>query len=126
MTPKKLTRAEAGRLGGLRTKQRHGTEHFRRAGKLGGKALVDAHGPEHMAQIGRKGFCALAGRIGCYRSRRAAVQFLQGAGRLTAFPIEAVVKALAAIPADPSDQPGQTDRAVAAILVSIRKGEPQP
>lgn len=34
-TPRKLTRAECGRLGGLRTKERHGTEHFRRAGKLG-------------------------------------------------------------------------------------------
>ena len=119
---KKLTKAEAGRLGGLRTKQRHGPEHFRRAGKLGGKALLDAHGPEHMAAIGRKGFSALAGRIGCYRSRRAAVQFLQGAGRLTAFPIEAVVKALAAIPADPDDPDTADAPVIAAILVSIRKG----
>ena len=35
---RKLTKAEAGRLGGLRTKQRHGTEHFRRAGKRGAEA----------------------------------------------------------------------------------------
>jgi len=123
-----LTKAEAGRLGGLRTKQRHGTEHFRRAGQLGGKALVAAHGPEHMAAIGRKGFRALAGRIGCYRSRRAAVQFLQGAGRLTTFPIDAVVTALAAIPVDPERIDAETgchpdvEPVIAAILVSIRKG----
>ena len=38
--PKKLTKAEAGRLGGNTTKRRHGTEHYRRAGKLGFLATV--------------------------------------------------------------------------------------
>jgi hypothetical protein len=33
--PRKLTKAECGRLGGLQTKARHGTEHFQRAGRLG-------------------------------------------------------------------------------------------
>jgi hypothetical protein len=98
---KKLTKAEAGRLGGLKTKQRHGSEHYRRAGQLGAKATLERHGPEHMAEIGKRGFSALAGRIGCYRSRRAAVEFLQSQGRIGTHPIEALVAALARTPADP-------------------------
>ena len=66
---KKLTKAEAGRLGGLRTKQRHGTEHFRRAGSLGGKALLARYGPEHYRKIGKAGFLALAIRIGLWNPR---------------------------------------------------------
>ena len=66
---KKLTKAEAGRLGGLRTKQRHGTEHFRRAGSLGGKALLAKYGPEHYRRIGKAGFLALAIRIGLWNPR---------------------------------------------------------
>jgi hypothetical protein len=125
---KKLTKAEAGRLGGLRTKQRHGSEHYRRAGQLGAKTTLERHGVEHMAQIGRKGFRALAGRIGCYRSRRAAVEFLQREGRLTVFPIQAVVDALGRIPIDPDDvhtDPDTPDPLIAAILVSIRS-TPKP
>ena len=81
-----------------------------------------------MAAIGRRGFSALAGRIGCYRRRKAAVQFLQAQGRLTVFPIDAVVRALAAIPADPDPQPDDDHPVIAAILVSLRStaGEPQP
>jgi general stress protein YciG len=122
---RKLTKAEAGRLGGLRTKQRHGPEHFRQAGRKGGRATVATHGAEHMAEIGRRGFSRLAGRIGCYRSRRAAVQFLQAQGRLSTFPIAAVVQALARIPADPAapTDPDAPDPIIAAILVSIR---PEP
>jgi general stress protein YciG len=130
----KLTKAEAGRLGGLRTKQRHGRPHFQQAGRKGGRATVATHGKEHMAEIGRRGFSRLAGRIGCYRSRKAAVQFLQAQGRLSVFPIQAVVAALAAIPADPAaidpDDPGRHDAPIiAAILVSIRsapEGGSQP
>jgi hypothetical protein len=40
--PRKLSKAECGRLGGLTTKERHGTEHFRRAGKLGFAASARA------------------------------------------------------------------------------------
>jgi hypothetical protein len=121
MSKQKLTRAEAGRLGGLKTKQRHGSEHFRRAGHLGAQATLDRHGAQHMAAIGRKGFSALAGKIGCYRSRRAAVEFLQAKGRLTVFPIEAVVTALAAIPTGPDGHdPEEENAVIAAILVSIR------
>ena len=42
--PRKRTKAECGRLGGLQTKARHGTEHFRRAGKLGFAALAKQRG----------------------------------------------------------------------------------
>ena len=128
MSQRKMTKAEAGRLGGLRTKQRHGSAHFQQAGRKGGHATLQAHGTEHMAAIGRLGFSALAGRIGCYRSRKAAVHFLQTQGRLTVYPIDAVVRALAAIPADPDPQPDDDDTAIAAILVSIRSsaGDPQP
>jgi hypothetical protein len=66
---KKLTKAEAGRLGGLRTKAKHGTEHFRRAGSLGGKALLAKYGPEHYRKIGKAGFLALAIRIGLWNPR---------------------------------------------------------
>ena len=128
MAKTKLTKAEAGRLGGLQTKRRHGRPHYQQAGRKGAQATLETHGTEHMAAIGRKGFAALAGRIGCYRSRKAAVHFLQTQGRLTVYPIDAVVRALAAIPADPDPQPDDDNPVLAAILVSIRSspGEPQP
>jgi hypothetical protein len=87
-SPKKLTRAEAGRLGGLRTKEKHGTEHFRRAGALGAKALLAKHGPEHFRQIGKAGFLALAKRIGLWNprdvqsGRSRAIDFLSRAGKM--------------------------------------------
>jgi hypothetical protein len=85
---KKLTKAEAGRLGGLTTKQRHGTEHFRRAGSLGGKALLAKYGPEHYRRIGKAGFLALAIRIGLWNprdvqsGRSRAIDFLSRQGKL--------------------------------------------
>jgi general stress protein YciG len=125
MAKTKLTKAEAGRLGGLQTQRRHGRQHFQQAGRKGGQATLETHGREHMAEIGRRGFSRLAGRIGCYRSRKAAVEFLQAQGRLSVFPIEAVAHALAQIPVDPDtidpDDPDRHDAPiVAAILVSIR------
>jgi len=39
-TPKKLTKAEAGRLGGNTTKARHGRDHYVRIGHLGFNQLV--------------------------------------------------------------------------------------
>ena len=41
--PRKLSKAECGRLGGLQTKARHGIEHFRRAGRLGFAAAAKRH-----------------------------------------------------------------------------------
>ena len=85
---RKLTKAEAGRLGGLRTKEKHGSEHFRRAGSLGGKALLQKYGPEHYRKIGKAGFLALARRIGLWNARdydsgRArAIRFLAEHGRM--------------------------------------------
>jgi hypothetical protein len=43
-TPRKLTKSEAGRLGGMTTKERHGIEHYRAAGKLGFEALAKRFG----------------------------------------------------------------------------------
>ena len=85
---RKLTKAEAGRLGGLRTKAKHGSEHFRRAGSLGGKALLAKYGPEHYRKIGKAGFLALAIRIGLWNprdvqsGRSRAIDFLSRQGKL--------------------------------------------
>ena len=85
---RKLTKAEAGRLGGLRTKEKHGSEHFRRAGSLGGKALLAKYGPEHYRKIGKAGFLALAIRIGLWNprdvqsGRSRAIDFLSRQGKL--------------------------------------------
>src|SRR5262249_12435928 len=85
---RQLTKAEAGRLGGLRTKAKHGTEHFRRAGSLGGKALLAKYCPEHYRKIGKAGFLALAIRIGLWNprdvqsGRSRAIDFLSRQGKL--------------------------------------------
>lgn len=56
---RKMTRAEAGRKGGLRTKERHGQDYFGRIGRLGGKkggeATKQRYGVEFYRSIGRKG-----------------------------------------------------------------------
>jgi hypothetical protein len=86
--PKKLTKAEAGRLGGLRTKQRHGTEHYRCAGRKGAAALLAKYGPEHYRKIGKAGFLALAIRIGLWNprdvqsGRSRAIDFLSRSGKM--------------------------------------------
>lgn len=57
--PKKMSRAEAGRKGGLTTKRRHGPEFFERIGRIGGKKGGETtkarHGIEFYRTIGRKG-----------------------------------------------------------------------
>ena len=40
---KKLTKAEAGRIGGMTTKKRHGIEHYRAIGKQGLSGTCDRH-----------------------------------------------------------------------------------
>jgi len=55
----KMSRAEAGRKGGLTTKQRHGNEFFGQIGRIGGKkggeTTKQRHGVEFYQRIGRKG-----------------------------------------------------------------------
>lgn len=56
---RKMTRAEAGRRGGLSTKQRYGGEHFSRIGRMGGKKGGEStkrrYGIDFYKRIGRKG-----------------------------------------------------------------------
>jgi general stress protein YciG len=55
----KMSRAEAGRKGGLSTKQRYGGDHFSKIGRLGGKKGGEStkrrYGVEFYQRIGRKG-----------------------------------------------------------------------
>ncbi|MGH2830860.1 MAG: hypothetical protein ACRDJM_10295 [Actinomycetota bacterium] len=55
----KISRAEAGRRGGLKTKERHGSEYFGRIGRLGGRkggeSTKQRYGVEFYRAIGRKG-----------------------------------------------------------------------
>ncbi len=54
-----MSRADAGRKGGLTTKRRHGVEFFERIGRIGGKKGGETtkarHGIEFYRAIGRKG-----------------------------------------------------------------------
>jgi general stress protein YciG len=54
-----MTRAQAGRKGGLTTKQRYGQEFFEQIGRIGGKKGGDTtkkrYGIEFYQAIGRKG-----------------------------------------------------------------------
>jgi hypothetical protein len=56
---RKMSRAEAGRKGGLTTKQRYGEEHFGRIGRVGGKkggeTTKQRYGTEFYQKIGRIG-----------------------------------------------------------------------
>lgn len=55
----KMSRAEAGRKGGLSTRDRHGRAFFGQIGRIGGKKGGETtkrrHGIEFYQQIGRKG-----------------------------------------------------------------------
>ena len=59
MPERKMSRAEAGRKGGLTTKQRYGGEFFGKIGREGGKKGGDTtkrrYGVEFYQEIGRKG-----------------------------------------------------------------------
>lgn len=55
----RMTRADAGRKGGLTTKQRHGKDFFqeigRKGGKKGGLTTKERYGADFYRTIGRKG-----------------------------------------------------------------------
>jgi uncharacterized protein len=55
----RMTRADAGRKGGLSTKQRYGPDFFqeigRKGGKKGGLTTKQRYGPDFYRTIGRKG-----------------------------------------------------------------------
>src|SRR6516165_1940604 len=82
-TKTKMTRAEAGRLGGMTTKKRHGIEHYRAAGKKGGQAVKAKYGTAHLSQLGKKGFQGLRRRFGyAGGSGRGALIWLERTGKL--------------------------------------------
>lgn len=58
-TPAKMSRAEAGRIGGKTTKERYGDEHFGKIGRIGGKKGGETtkrrYGSEFYQKIGRIG-----------------------------------------------------------------------
>jgi len=57
--PKKMSKREAGKLGGSRTKERYGTEHYRKigriGGKLGGSRTKERYGLVYYQTIGKMG-----------------------------------------------------------------------
>lgn len=59
MPERKMSRAEAGRKGGLTTKRRYGDDFFGRIGRIGGKKGGDTtksrYGVEFYQKIGRMG-----------------------------------------------------------------------
>jgi len=61
--PRKLTEAEAGRLGGNRTNARHGRDHYVRAGKLGFQAFARLKGFQGGARLGALQWLIRTGRI---------------------------------------------------------------
>ena len=61
-----MSKAQAGRLGGMATKSRHGSGFYSRIGKKGGspggRATLSKYGRDHFARIGAKGGRAKASR----------------------------------------------------------------
>ena len=59
MAPKRMSRAEAGRRGGLSTKKKYGQDFYQEIGRLGGKkggqTTKARYGIEFYQKIGRKG-----------------------------------------------------------------------
>lgn len=53
-----ITMAEAGHLGGTKTKATHDPDYFKRLGARGGKAVAQKYGPGHMKAIGTAGGAA--------------------------------------------------------------------
>jgi len=59
MAEQRMSRAEAGRRGGLSTKKKYGSGFYqeigRKGGKKGGQTTKDRYGVEFYQKIGRKG-----------------------------------------------------------------------
>ena len=93
------------------------------AGRLGGKATVKKYGPEHMRTIGKAGFAALRRKFGFMGgSGRGALHWLNKKGKIPAAPdpdpehkiFHELWEQLA-----PPDEP-EEDPIIAQILASIR------
>lgn len=52
---RKMTRQEAGRIGGEKVARERGPEFFRQIGKKGGERVAEQRGSEFYREIGRKG-----------------------------------------------------------------------
>ena len=52
---RKMTRQEAGRLGGEKVAREHGSEFYRTIGKKGGEKVAAQRGSDFYREIGRKG-----------------------------------------------------------------------
>jgi uncharacterized protein len=52
---RKMTRQEAGRIGGEKVAKERGTEFYRRIGKKGGEKVAEEHGSQYYREIGKKG-----------------------------------------------------------------------
>ena len=51
----KMTVAEAGKRGGLKTSETHGREFYKEIGRKGGEKVLEQCGPEFYSEIGSKG-----------------------------------------------------------------------
>ncbi|MCW4001381.1 MAG: hypothetical protein NWE93_14205 [Candidatus Bathyarchaeota archaeon] len=51
----KMTRQQAGRLGGEKVSRERGPEFYRQIGRKGGEKVAEQRGPEFYREIGRKG-----------------------------------------------------------------------
>lgn len=94
------------------------------AGRLGGKATVKKYGPEHMRTIGKSGFAALRRKFGFMGgSGRGALRWLNKKGRIPAAPdpdpdsriYHELLEQLL-----PPDDLAEPDPVIAQILRSIR------
>jgi general stress protein YciG len=52
---KKMTRQQAGRIGGEKVSRERGSEFYRRIGKKGGEKVAEERGSDFYREIGRKG-----------------------------------------------------------------------
>jgi len=55
MAKGKMTVAEAGRKGGMKTAMTHGREFYQEIGRMGGEKVSAERGPEFYQEIGSKG-----------------------------------------------------------------------
>lgn len=51
----RITVAEAGKKGGMRTRESHGHDFYQKIGQMGGETTSREHGPEFYQEIGHKG-----------------------------------------------------------------------